>query len=102
MKLSSFDEKVFAEIFTLYRNINRCHWKIPDFAAVQESLEKEGVFAFHAKGRWSSKLVFKKEGDSILLSFIPRQDVPQKIKEKLAAMKEQFEQAFRKQPFASE
>ncbi len=64
-----FSEIIWGKIFVEYKKVNRCHWKLPVFTQVKESLAQINKYEF-AEGK-SSKLVLELQDGWILISFAP-------------------------------
>lgn len=92
MRVKEFSQEIFEAIFKLYKEVNRSHWKVPDFETVTETLLQDGKYEFCATENWSSKLVFEKTTGGVKVSFVPREDLAENMQEHLKSMKRRFEE----------
>lgn len=91
MKNNLNQEKI-NKIFSLYKEVTNKPVVIPTLQEVKERLNKNLAYEYATKGfQWTSKLIFTKQGDKILIEFIYNERVPRFMIESLKLMKQEFD-----------
>lgn len=87
------NEANFMKIFSIYRSINRSHWKTPGFDEVDKIIIEKGKYEFIAgpKENWTSKLEVKNIDNEYYVNFVINENnTSDKIKNDLIILKERF------------
>lgn len=92
LKIKDLTQEKIEELFTIFRMVNRSHWKTPTIALVKMQLEK-GRYEFKVGlgEQWTQKFVLEKKDGEIEVKLEINEAQPKHILEGLRKIKSYFD-----------
>ncbi len=92
MEFSNFNEEIFMDIFKKFKQVNKCHWKIPGFNQVIQDINNNNFYEFKPSSidKWSSKLRIELNNNKLIFLFIKNDSLPINIQQQLDKMVAEF------------
>jgi len=93
LKIEGITQEKIEELFTIFRMVNRSHWKTPTIALVNMQLKKERyTFKVGLGDKWTQKFVLEKKDGKIEVKMEINEAQPKHILEGLKKIKSYFDQ----------
>ena len=93
LNTESLTQEKIEELFSLFRIVNRSHWKTPLLSLVKMQLESKGRYEFKVglKDKWTQKFVVEKQNSHLNIKLELNENQPPHILEGLKKIKSYFD-----------